>query len=96
MPSMYPDVVALDNGGYIVVWIQEGNKIRGKIFDSGSEALGDEVILTSELSETFTKTEVKAEKVNGGNIAVVWVSKREDFYDRGVFGILLDAAGDPI
>jgi len=52
--------------------------------------------LTTEVSESFDKTELKVLKLIGGNIVVAWTSSGEDHYYTGIFGILLSAEGEPV
>ena len=92
-----PALAILDNGAYVVAWQsvgQDGDSeaVVARIFDPVDGKDGFEFQLNTYTNGSQRKPEVAA--IPGGGIVAVWVSTGQDSFLDGVYGKVLDNAGN--
>lgn len=95
----YSSVAALDGGGFVVVWVSDGQDgsgdgIYGQRFDAAGDRVGDEFRINSviELSQMLPSVA----GLDGGGFVATWTSNNHDGSGRGIYGQRYDANGDPV
>ncbi len=74
-----PEIVALDNGGFVAVWLssdeddQSGHIVRARAFDENAEPLGLDYITNINRSVGH----LSAELLNDGRLAITWLTREE-------------------
>ena len=89
--ALVPDVVTLEDGGYVIVWEHQGSDwdIYGQRFDSS----GDPVGIEFQVNTTTTNDQVNPSvtRLEDGNFVVVWESAAGATVD--IVGQVFDATG---
>jgi len=102
-----PQVTALEDGGYVVVWETDdpnkrgpdggdgdGSGIFGQRYDANGDPVGGEFQVNSESEGDQQNAQVTA--LADGGYVVVWESEDQDGSGDGVYGQRYDANGDPV
>jgi len=95
----YPDLAALTQGGFVVVWASNGQDgdgygIYGQRLDENATFIGQEFQVNN-----FTTGDQSYPKVSGlqdGGFVVTWQSNGQDGSGFGIFGQRYDRNGDPV
>ena len=94
--SFKPQVTALTNGGFVVVWEARGdqssvNDVYAQLYDSGARPVGGEfrVNTVTQADQSWSAVGALAD----GGFVVVWAST---FEDLDIFGQRYNAAGTPV
>jgi len=95
-----PEIVALSNGGFVVVWESadqdgDGNGIYGQLYTSAGVAWGSEFQISSETSAS--QQEVRVDTLDNGGFLAVWESQGSQDGDLGgVFAQQFDPWGTKV
>ena len=90
-----PAIAALDDGGFIIVWIDQiGNEgiVYGRTFDAAGNALGDKFRVNEERGDT-TATEPQVVATPDG-VLISWSNIDEDANKPDIFARSFDANGN--
>ncbi|MEO5330577.1 MAG: tandem-95 repeat protein [Magnetococcus sp. YQC-5] len=93
-----PQVAALANGGFVVVWNSDnqdgsGNSIQGQRFDSSGNRLGTEFQINTFVTDDQTLPTIAV--LSDGGFLVSWQSKVQDGSGSGIFAQRYHADGRP-
>jgi Ca2+-binding RTX toxin-like protein len=94
-----PDVVALDNGNFLVTWMAaEGISdfyILGQLFDSSYQAISGYISITDLPDSEAYKSDPSIVALNDGGFLVAWVNTdpRPEYNTNVIFGQRYDANG---
>ncbi len=101
-----PEVAALNNGGFVVIWTDlgtgdgSGAAVRGRIFDANGNPVSVGASTDDFVINTETQGEQNATSVTGligGGFVVTWVdSGTGDGSESAIRGRLFDANGNPV
>ncbi|MCP5224097.1 MAG: cadherin-like domain-containing protein [Thauera sp.] len=92
-----PAIAHLADGGYVVVWTDEGGAdgssygVYGQRYDAGDNAVGGEFRVNT--TTTGAQYEPQVVGLSGGGFAVVWRSDNQDGSGAGVYAQVFDGLG---
>ncbi|MET0085235.1 MAG: immunoglobulin-like domain-containing protein, partial [Sedimenticola sp.] len=91
-----PQVAALDDGGYVVVWEGKGSGDSKGIFAQRYDADGNEVGGEERINDTTsnTQSDPQVTGLSDGGFAITWTSKNQDGNKEAVIAKTFDADGN--
>ena len=102
--QIMPDVVALQDGGYMVTWTsyqpvanphQVGTNIYAQRYNASGGAVGGETLINTNTSYLYGKSGSKLAALEDGGYVVAWTSHGQDGSGYGVYARRYDATGQP-
>ncbi len=93
-----PRVAALDDGGFVVTWMSDGEDgygagLFGQRYDDAGDAAGDAFWINTYVLGDQDNHSVTG--LNNGGFVVLWQSVDQDATTSGIYGQRFDVAGDP-
>ncbi|MCV6621503.1 MAG: Ig-like domain-containing protein [Cellvibrionaceae bacterium] len=97
--QMVPDVVGLEDGGYVVSWQSYGQDgdafgIYAQRFDSNDQAVGNEFLVNESTASDQHRAEITS--LENGGFVISWVSEASDGTGRTIFARFYDENSDPV
>ena len=95
-----PEIVALENGGYVVVWEDWGSQdgsgygVYGQAFNSSSQKIGAEFRANTYIGSHQYEPQVAA--LTGGDFVVAWSSNGQDGSGYGVYAQKFNSSGSKL
>ena len=91
-----PTVTALDDGGFVVVWVSgnqdgDGDGVFGQRFNAAGTKVGGEFLVNSETTDD--QNDPEATTLADGSFVVSWNSDEQDGHDYGIFAQRFDTTG---
>lgn len=95
----YPEVAALEGGGFVVAWYAQnvdgsGWGISAQRFADDGTAQGSEILVNSHTANDQNHCDVAA--LSDGGFVIVWHSLSQDGSGWGIYGQVFDALGAPL
>lgn len=100
-PQSRPDIAALQDGGYVIVWESEGQEsslspdekgIYGQRFNANGDPEGYEFWVNAAYSRD-NQSAPKVEALQDGGYIVIWQSRGQDGSGAGIYGQRFDSKG---
>ena len=93
-----PNVAALNNGGFVVVWDGNGtgdsSGVFAQLYNSSGNTVGSEFRVNTTTSDTQSNASVTT--LNNGDFLVVWQSDEQDGDDWGIYAQRFDSSGSTV
>ena len=102
-PQIRPDVAALENGGFVLVWDSHGQDagssgygVIARVYNADGTPLGDEIIANA--TEALSQEHVSVAPMRNGGFVVTWKDQSGvfDSSSGGIVGRVFDGAGSPV
>lgn len=88
------DVLALGDGGYVLLYDQAGGGLKAQLFDANGQAVGDAYLISASTSD-ITQDQVDSALLPDGRAFVCWAQAGADG-SSDIFGRFLNADGMPL